>query len=623
MKTIKVLDHGAVSLVDFMGSDRRILETARISTGAEPVKGDVKDRGLIRYLYRNKHMTPLEACTFTFRVKAPIFVARQWMRSRTMCISGDTPLHFDLPCSVDSNHKRVYKIKLEDLYNKWEYGNTSVVPVRRRTFDSSKINMDQYYTIGEFCKITGMLPDTIRGTLRPHGILSKKNERGVYIIKGSVLDEFYNSKATRKFIVPMQEKISSMFLRSLDESTTDVIHTNITDIWRSGVKEVFRVEFSNGSILEATADHQCFTDLGWLRLEDAIKMGAKFASIGNNYTDYKEEPDFSEHDIANEIWKPVCIDGYEKYQVSSLGRVRNTKNTRNVLLKEPKIKNQCTSNVGYKCVSLSINGESRAFTVHTLVAKTFLDNEKKHPYVCHKDSNSLNNRVENLYWGTPKDNAVDRVVAGNHQKIAGVFVDVVNFTSIGKKETYDVSVSGPYHNFIAGGVVVHNSFNELSARYTTPPEEYYTPTHFREQGTTNHQGSGGNFGSEDNEEFLRDYEDVLENADFVYNSMKNQGVANEMARMGIPVSKYTEFYMTVNLRNLLHFLTLRLHDHAQYEIRVYAQAMYDMLMIMDEFKWTMEVFSDMLPLEYLFQRANKKHTELFEVLTKFVEEHGL
>ncbi|HDL01248.1 MAG TPA: FAD-dependent thymidylate synthase [candidate division Zixibacteria bacterium] len=81
-KEFKVLDHGFVRLVDYMGSDDAIVQAARVSYGAGTKKVS-EDRGLIRYLMRHKHTTPLEMVEFKFHVKLPIFVARQWIRHRT------------------------------------------------------------------------------------------------------------------------------------------------------------------------------------------------------------------------------------------------------------------------------------------------------------------------------------------------------------------------------------------------------------------------------------------------------------------------------------------------------------------------------------------------------------
>ncbi len=80
-KEYKVLDHGFVRLVDYMGGDDRIVQSARVSYG-EGTKTYRQDKGLINYLLRNDHTSPFEQVVFTFHVKMPIFVARQWVRHR-------------------------------------------------------------------------------------------------------------------------------------------------------------------------------------------------------------------------------------------------------------------------------------------------------------------------------------------------------------------------------------------------------------------------------------------------------------------------------------------------------------------------------------------------------------
>jgi thymidylate synthase (FAD) len=77
-----VLDKGFVRLVDYMGSDQRIVQAARVSYG-EGTKTVRQDAGLIDYLLRNEHTSPFEQVVFTFHAKLPVFVARQWVRHRT------------------------------------------------------------------------------------------------------------------------------------------------------------------------------------------------------------------------------------------------------------------------------------------------------------------------------------------------------------------------------------------------------------------------------------------------------------------------------------------------------------------------------------------------------------
>jgi thymidylate synthase (FAD) len=81
-KPIKVLDHGFVRVVDYMGDDSSIVQSARVSYGAGTKKISL-DRGLIQYLIRHKHTTPFEMCEIKFHIKLPMFIARQWIRHRT------------------------------------------------------------------------------------------------------------------------------------------------------------------------------------------------------------------------------------------------------------------------------------------------------------------------------------------------------------------------------------------------------------------------------------------------------------------------------------------------------------------------------------------------------------
>ena len=81
-REFRVLDHGFVRLIDYMGGDESIVQAARVSYG-KGTKKVSEDRGLIRYLLRHRHTTPFEMVEFKFHVKLPIFVARQWIRHRT------------------------------------------------------------------------------------------------------------------------------------------------------------------------------------------------------------------------------------------------------------------------------------------------------------------------------------------------------------------------------------------------------------------------------------------------------------------------------------------------------------------------------------------------------------
>ena len=82
IEQVKVLDKGFVQLVSHMGGDQAVLDAARVSYKSES-KGQEQDRKLIRYMLEHEHGSPFEHAVFTFHVKAPVFVARQWFRHRT------------------------------------------------------------------------------------------------------------------------------------------------------------------------------------------------------------------------------------------------------------------------------------------------------------------------------------------------------------------------------------------------------------------------------------------------------------------------------------------------------------------------------------------------------------
>ena len=79
---ISVLDHGFVRVIDYMGDDSAIVQSARVSYG-KGTKKISNDQGLIKYLMRHRHSTPFEMCEIKFHIKLPIFIARQWIRHRT------------------------------------------------------------------------------------------------------------------------------------------------------------------------------------------------------------------------------------------------------------------------------------------------------------------------------------------------------------------------------------------------------------------------------------------------------------------------------------------------------------------------------------------------------------
>lgn len=117
------------------------------------------------------------------------------------------------------------------------------------------------------------------------------------------------------------------------------------------------------------------------------------------------------------------------------------------------------------------------------------------------------------------------------------------------------------------------SMNEYSARYSVVPDICYVPKQFRGQSKTNKQGGEEPVEDEANKDARLVAKCTNWDAYERYEHMLEQGISRELARTILPVSFVTEFYMSINLWNLLHMLTLRCDSHAQLEIRHYANAL--------------------------------------------------
>lgn len=122
------------------------------------------------------------------------------------------------------------------------------------------------------------------------------------------------------------------------------------------------------------------------------------------------------------------------------------------------------------------------------------------------------------------------------------------------------------------------SYNEVSARYTELPEEFYVPdpSKITTQSKDNKQART-EIAHVDGPYFNTYMRKISESSFAQYKEFLDMGCPRELARTILPVSTYTRLFATVNLHNLLLWLGLRLHPHAQYEIRVYAEAMADII----------------------------------------------
>ena len=149
--------------------------------------------------------------------------------------------------------------------------------------------------------------------------------------------------------------------------------------------------------------------------------------------------------------------------------------------------------------------------------------------------------------------------------------------------------------FVARQWIRHRTanVNEYSARYSVLDKEFYLPRpeDLAVQSTDNKQGRGAELTEEQAAEVLRLLRRDAEQTYETYETLMGEfNLARELARIDLPLNAYTQWYWKIDLHNLLHFLSLRMHPHAQYEIRVYADAIAEF--VKDWVPLSYEAFSD-------------------------------
>lgn len=165
--------------------------------------------------------------------------------------------------------------------------------------------------------------------------------------------------------------------------------------------------------------------------------------------------------------------------------------------------------------------------------------------------------------------------------------------------------------FVARQWIRHRTanVNEYSGRYSEMINEFYIPNleQIKAQSTANRQGRGDDLSPETKTKIQNL---LIEDSKRVYGSYKellDLDFARELARIGLSVSNYTEWYWKIDLHNLMHFLSLRLDSHAQYEIRVFAEAM-------------AQIIKDAVPMSYkAFEDYQLHSIKLSKVEIDFIQ----
>lgn len=353
------------------------------------------------------------------------------------------------------------------------------------------------------------------------------------------------------------ESVRRDHVRCYDEETLLAQRARIVDVIQSGVKPLIKLTTASGRSLRCTVDHAVFTPQGWCKAGE-LAVGDAVMAAGT-------APRPSQALVPPSLRRGIGV-------WTAMQRQR--------LIKD--------SDTCHLCAQTFPRAELALDHIVPVAAdlSRALDEKNLAPTceACHAAKS-----------------AEEQALARRGGKIATAVPDeIVAIEEAGEEMTYDLSVEGPWHNFLADGIVVHNSYNEESGRYRTLQPVFYVPDEARK---LVQQGRPGKYefveGTQAQQELVgRVMEDTYREAYEAYQEMLAAGVAREVARAVLPVGLFSSMYATCNARSLMHFLGLRT-QHELAKVPSFPQREIEMVGERMEAEW-----AKLMPLTYAAFNAN-------------------
>ncbi|GIH80461.1 hypothetical protein Plo01_68900 [Planobispora longispora] len=319
------------------------------------------------------------------------------------------------------------------------------------------------------------------------------------------------SKRLRKL-----DSVRRNHVRCYDETTLLASRAKIVDVMESGAKRLIRLTTAGGKSLRCSVDHAVLTPDGW-RKAGELRAGDALMVAGT-------APRPSEALVPPSLRRGIGV-------WTSMQRGRLIKETDTCYL--------CSGSFQREDLTLD-----HVIPVAADLLKA-LDERNLAPACrpCHR-----------------KRTDSEQALAKRGGKVSVAKPDpIVSVEEDGEEMTYDLSVEGPWHNFLANGIVVHNSYNEESGRYRELQPNFYIPG---EERKLVQEGRPGKYvfveGTEEQHKTVTEAMEAAYRQSYAaYQEMLEAGIAREVARAVLPVGLFSSMYATCNARSLMHFLSLR------------------------------------------------------------------
>ncbi|HTD38959.1 MAG TPA: FAD-dependent thymidylate synthase [Candidatus Limnocylindrales bacterium] len=211
----------------------------------------------------------------TMEVRYPRFIHSEMMTHRVFCLDADTRLYFDLPAG--GAKPRRFSMTIRDFHDKWHLG-AQPRPGKKRAARIGAIDPERMYDSREAAAALGYshyttIDANFRRTKMPRirGVDGRNRFRGA--------DLLAYAQGTGEHRYSLRNRLTRMRLRSCNEATREIYHTNVRDVTFSGHQPVFRVTTADGKMITASSGHRFLTEEGWLSLRDAADLALSPSGI--------------------------------------------------------------------------------------------------------------------------------------------------------------------------------------------------------------------------------------------------------------------------------------------------------------------------------------------------------
>lgn len=347
----------------------------------------------------------------------PRIVLPEFNTHRAFCLAGDSELEFDLPAgSRQGKHRRVQKMRLDEFVDKWLNGARRLGANPKKPL-TALFDPSAEYSALEASSMLGMANASNINAFCRAGVLRSRKSNGAWMIPGSELNRWRQS-APEHTRFDISARLRGMSIRQLNEDTGDIQTSHVVNVCESGEKEVFEVRAGDYRVA-GSKDHRVFTSSGWKTIGD-ISPGDFLVvrKFGKRLDDRKDPLSLKKIDGR---WRSVW-----------------QRKERERLIDESPLCRRCNLLDGVEVHHIVpvYKDPSRAFDPANIAL------------LC-SDCHQTSHLVQGWQGGT---------------YLYGALAEVTEVVSRGVEKTYDLEIAGRYPNFVANGVIVHNSRNSASSR---------------------------------------------------------------------------------------------------------------------------------------------------------------